>query len=163
MDSADAQHARNTPEKTEPTATVTRGQRPRLLHTMLRVRDLEASLDFYAGALGMRVLRRENYPAGRFTLAFVGYGTVADAATIELTWNWDRSAYEKGDAFGHIAIGVADLAAVCAALAARGVAILRPPGPMGTHSPDRALPERIAFVADPDGYRIELVEEAPLT
>ena len=125
----------------------------RLLHTMIRVIDLEKSIDFYTRLLGMTLLRRSDYPGGRFTLAFVGYGDEADTAVIELTHNWDQAEpYTIGGGFGHIAIGVPDIYAACARLAAEGVPIPRPPGPMkhgGTV---------IAFVEDPDGYRIELIE-----
>jgi len=125
----------------------------RLLHTMLRVADLEQSLLFYTNVLGMRLLRRKEYPGGRFTLAFVGYDDEADGAVIELTHNWDTSSYEHGDAFGHIAIGVSDIHAVCERIVAGGGVINRQPGPMkhGTTV--------IAFVADPDGYAIELIEK----
>lgn len=131
----------------------------RILHTMLRVADLERSLAFYTGVLGMTMFRREDYPAGRFTLAFVGFGTEATSAVIELTHNWEIGEYAIGDAYGHIALGVADAAASCAALAAKGVKIVRPAGPMSNASPDRDDVEVIAFVEDPDGYRIELIEQ----
>ena len=125
----------------------------RLLHTMIRVVDLEKSIDFYTRLLGMSLLRRTDYPGGRFTLAFVGYDDEAAAAVIELTHNWDQAEpYTIGSGFGHIAIGVPDIHATCERLAAEGVAIPRPPGPMkhgGTV---------IAFVEDPDRYRIELIE-----
>ncbi len=130
----------------------------RLLHCMLRVADLERSLAFYCGLLGMRLVRREEYPAGRFTLAFVGYGAEHDGAVLELTHNWDRDAYEHGSAFGHVALAVAELRLTCAALAASGVKVLRAPGPMSVRSPDRDAPECIAFIQDPDGYSIELIE-----
>ena len=125
----------------------------RLLHTMIRVGNLDRSLDFYTRLLGMTLLRRKDYPEGRFTLAFVGYGDEASNAVIELTHNWDTTEYELGGGFGHLALGVPDIYAACAALAAAGVKIPRPPGPMkhgGTV---------IAFVEDPDGYRIELIEK----
>ncbi|MEI7610922.1 MAG: lactoylglutathione lyase [Rhodospirillaceae bacterium] len=125
----------------------------RLLHTMIRVRDLEKSIDFYTRLLGMTLLRRTDYPGGRFTLAFVGYGDEASTAVIELTHNWDQTEpYTIGSGFGHLAIGVPDITAACDRLAAAGVPIPRPPGPMkhgGTV---------IAFAEDPDGYRIELIE-----
>ena len=125
----------------------------RLLHTMIRVIDLEKSIDFYTRLLGMTLLRRADYPGGRFTLAFVGYGDEASTAVIELTHNWDQAEpYTIGSGFGHLAIGVPDIAAACDRLAAAGVPIPRPPGPMkhgGTV---------IAFAEDPDGYRIELIE-----
>lgn len=125
----------------------------RLLHTMIRVLDLEKSLDFYTRLLGMRLLRRSDYEGGRFTLAFVGYGEEADTAVIELTHNWDqKEPYTIGSGYGHMAVGVPDIYGVCARLAAEGVKIPRPPGPMkhGTTV--------IAFIEDPDGYRIELIE-----
>lgn len=130
----------------------------RIIHTMLRVTELNRSLAFYTDTLGMTLFRREDYPAGRFTLAFVGYGSEASSAVIELTHNWDVASYDRGDAWGHIAIGVRDAYAVCEALAAKGVRVIRPAGPMTNRSPDRQDVEIIAFVEDPDGYRIELVE-----
>jgi lactoylglutathione lyase len=133
----------------------------KLLHTMLRVANLERSLAFYCELLGMRVLRLEQYPRGRFTLAFMGYGQGAAQALLELTYNWDQDAYEQGTAFGHVALAVTDLGASCAALAAAGVKVLRPPGPMREQSADRGLPEQIAFIEDPDGYPIELIEVRP--
>lgn len=132
----------------------------RLLHTMLRVGNLERSLAFYVGTLGMSLLRREEYPGGRFTLAFVGYGTESRDCTIELTWNWDLQSYEHGSAYGHIAVAVPDVYAACSRLEASGVRILRPAGPMTHQSPQRAAPETIAFIEDPDGYRIELIAVA---
>lgn len=125
----------------------------RLLHTMLRVRHLERSLDFYVRVLGMRVLRRQEFPDGRFTLAFVGYGEERDTAVVELTWNWGEHRYERGTAFGHLAIGVTDVHAATAALAREGVAIVRAAGPL--QGDPREL---IAFVEDPDGYLIELIQ-----
>jgi lactoylglutathione lyase len=126
----------------------------RLRHAMIRVRDLDRSLRFYLGGLGMAELRRESYPAGRFTLVFVGYGGERTDTVIELTHNWGHEGYEHGTGFGHLAIGVADLAAAVESLRGRGARVVREPGPMkyGT--------ERIAFVEDPDGYRIELIEVA---
>ncbi|MDP2309654.1 MAG: lactoylglutathione lyase [Pseudomonadota bacterium] len=125
----------------------------RLLHTMIRVRDLDRSLDFYTRHLGMRLLRKSDYPGGRFTLAFVGYEDEASGAVLELTHNWDQAEpYTLGDAWGHLAIGVPDIHGVCARLAAAGVPVPRPPGPMkhgGTV---------IAFVEDPDGHKVELIE-----
>ena len=125
----------------------------RLLHTMLRVFDLERSLDFYVGALGMRLLRRSEHEGGRFTLAFVGYGDEASGAVLELTHNWDQSEpYALGSAYGHIALAVRDARATCDALVARGVRVPRPAGPMQHGS------TVIAFLEDPDGYRVELIE-----
>ncbi|ALG71626.1 glyoxalase I [Azospirillum thiophilum] len=125
----------------------------RLLHTMLRVLDLEKSLDFYTRLLGMKLLRRSDYEGGRFTLAFVGYGDEADTAVLELTHNWDqKEPYEIGTAYGHIALGVPDIYSTCETLAAEGVKIPRPPGPMKHGS------TVIAFIEDPDGYKVELIE-----
>lgn len=132
----------------------------RLIHTMLRVADLDRSLAFYVNVLGMTLFRREEYPGGRFTLAFVGFGSEASSAVIELTHNWDISDYDRGNAFGHIALGVSDAYAACDALAAKGAKIVRPAGPMTNSSTDRGDVEIIAFLEDPDGYRIELVELA---
>jgi len=126
----------------------------RLLHTMLRVGDLERSLAFYTDVLGMRLLRRKDYPDGRFTLAFVGYGDESDTAVLELTHNWDTSSYEIGTGYGHIALGVEDIHATCEAMAAKGGRVVRPPGPMKHGS------TVIAFVEDPDGYKVELIELA---
>lgn len=119
---------------------------------MIRVGNLDASLAFYTGILGMRLLRRHEYPEGRFTLAFVGYGDEASNAVIELTHNWDTGSYTPGDGFGHIALAVDDAAAACARIRERGGKVVREAGPMkhGTTV--------IAFVEDPDGYRIELIE-----
>jgi lactoylglutathione lyase len=124
----------------------------RMLHTMLRVGDLDASIRFYTEQLGMKLLRRNDYPDGKFTLAFVGYGDESDHTVLELTYNWGRDAYTLGDAFGHVALGVSDIYAACDRLRAGGVKITREPGPMkhGTTV--------IAFVEDPDGYKIELIQ-----
>lgn len=126
----------------------------RLLHTMLRVGNLERSLTFYTEVLGMRLLRRKDYPEGRFTLAFVGYGDESSTAVLELTHNWDTSSYEIGTGYGHIALGVDDIHATCEAMAAKGGRVVRPPGAMkhGTTV--------IAFVEDPDGYKVELIQLA---
>ena len=126
-----------------------------LLHTMIRVRDLDKSIEFYTQHLGMTLLRRKDFPSGKFTLAFVGYGDESDNAVVELTHNWEQDdPYELGDGFGHLAIGITNIDATCGRLAAAGVPIPRPAGPMihgGTS---------IAFVEDPDGYRIELIERS---
>ena len=124
----------------------------RLLHTMIRVNNLDESLKFYCEALGMKLLRRHDFPAGEFTLAFVGYADESENAVIELTYNWGKSSYNLGDAFGHLAIGVEDIYRTCAELKARGVKVVREPGPMkhGTTP--------IAFIEDPNGYKIELIE-----
>ncbi len=129
---------------------------PRLLHTMLRVANLDRALDFYVDTLGMQLLRRQEFSEGRFTLAFVGFAPERTGTVIELTHNWDTAAYDQGTAYGHIAIGVRDIHAFAAMLAARGATIARAPGPLkGDPS------ELIAFVIDPDGYRIELIEKSP--
>ena len=125
----------------------------RLLHTMLRVQNLDKSIDFYTRHLGMKLLRRIDNEVGRFTLAFVGYGDEEKTAVIELTHNWDQvKAYEKGEGFGHLAIAVPDADAVCKTMELEGVKIPRPAGPMKGGS------RIIAFVEDPDGYKIELVQ-----
>jgi lactoylglutathione lyase len=124
----------------------------RILHTMLRVVDLEKSLAFYTEVLGMKLLRRNDYPEGKFTLAFVGYGDESDGAVIELTHNWGVESYELGNAYGHIAIEVPDAYAACAAIKQRGGKVVREAGPMKHGS------TVIAFVDDPDGYKIELIQ-----
>jgi lactoylglutathione lyase len=125
----------------------------RILHTMLRVGDLDRSLAFYSEVLGMRQLRRQDYPDGRFTLAFVGYGSEQEGAVLELTHNWDTPAYELGNGFGHIALEVDDAYAACTQIKARGGKVVREAGPMkhGTTV--------IAFAEDPDGYKIELIQK----
>jgi lactoylglutathione lyase len=125
----------------------------RILHTMLRVIDLEKSLAFYTEVLGMQLLRRTDYPEGKFTLAFVGYGDESHGAVIELTHNWGVERYEPGNAFGHIAIEVADAYAACEAIRQRGGRVVREAGPMKHGS------TVIAFVEDPDGYKIELIQK----
>lgn len=125
----------------------------RILHTMFRVGDLDRSLAFYTEVLGMRELRRQDYPDGRFTLAFVGYQSEAEGAVLELTHNWDTSSYELGNGYGHVALEVDDAYAACAEIKARGGKVVREAGPMkhGTTV--------IAFVEDPDGYKIELIQK----
>lgn len=125
----------------------------RILHTMLRVGDLERSLRFYTEVLGMRVLRRKDYPEGKFTLAFIGYDDEERAAAIELTHNWDTKSYELGNAYGHIAIEVDDAQAACERVAQLGGKVTRPAGPMkhGTTV--------IAFIEDPDGYKVEFIQK----
>lgn len=123
----------------------------RLLHTMLRVGDLDRAIAFYTEVLGMRLLRRKDYPEGRFTLAFVGYGDESAHSVLELTHNWGVDSYERGTGYGHIAIEVDDVYAACTELAARGGEITRPAGPM------KGGTTVIAFVRDPDGYAIELI------
>jgi len=125
----------------------------RFLHTMIRVRDLEKSLAFYTGLLGMTLFRRKEFPEGKFTLAFVGYGPESEEAVVELTHNWDREEdYSIGDGFGHLALGVDDIYVVCDDLKKAGAKVVREPGPMkhGT--------THIAFIEDPDGYKIELIQ-----
>ncbi|MCK9985560.1 MAG: lactoylglutathione lyase [Azoarcus sp.] len=126
----------------------------KLLHTMLRVGDLDRSIKFYTEVLGMRLLRRHDYPEGKFTLAFVGYQDESEGAVIELTWNWGVDSYEMGNAFGHIALAVPDAYRACDEIRARGGKVVREAGPMkhGTTV--------IAFVEDPDGYKIELIQHA---
>ena len=126
----------------------------RMLHTMLRVGDLDRSIEFYTNILGMQLLRRKDYPGGKFTLAFVGYGDETDHTVIELTHNWDTDSYDLGDGFGHIALAVEDAAAACEAIRQQGGNVVREAGPMkhGTTV--------IAFVEDPDGYKIELIERS---
>jgi lactoylglutathione lyase len=125
----------------------------RLLHMMLRVGELERSIRFYTEVLGMNLLRRKDYPSGRFTLAFVGYGLESAETVLELTHNWDISSYEIGAGYGHIALDVENIAATCEMIRAQGGKIVREPGPMkhGTTV--------IAFVEDPDGYKIELIQQ----
>ena len=125
----------------------------RILHTMLRVGDLHRSIAFYTEILGMRLLRQQDYPDGKFTLAFVGYADESEAAAIELTYNYGVETYELGTAFGHIAVAVPDAAAACNAMRARGGKVVREAGPMKHGS------TVIAFVEDPDGYKIELIQK----
>ncbi len=125
----------------------------RILHTMIRVGNLEKSIAFYTEILGMKLLRKHDYPEGKFTLAFVGYGSEADNAVIELTYNWDKDHYDLGTGFGHIAIQVDDAYKACDAIREKGGTVTREAGPMkyGTTV--------IAFVKDPDGYQIELIQK----
>ncbi len=124
----------------------------RMLHTMLRVTDLEKSLQFYTEVLNMRLLRRKDYPEGKFTLAFVGYADESEQAALELTHNWDTSEYELGNAYGHIALSADDIYKTCEDIKAKGGEVVREPGPMKHGSTE------IAFVKDPDGYMIELIQ-----
>ena len=124
----------------------------RILHTMLRVGDLERSLAFYTDVLGMRLLRRNDYPEGKFTLAFVGYGEESEGAVLELTYNWGVDKYELGTAFGHVAVEVDDAYAACEEIKRRGGNVVREAGPM------KGGTTVIAFVQDPDGYKIELIQ-----
>ncbi len=123
----------------------------RILHTMLRVGDLQRSIDFYTQTLGMQLLRKSDYPEGEFTLAFLGYGEERDTAVIELTYNWGVESYELGSGYGHIALEVDDVYEATAAIRERGGKILRDAGPMNAGT------TIIAFVEDPDGYPIELI------
>ena len=125
----------------------------RILHTMLRVGDLERSIAFYTNVLGMQLLRRKDYPAGEFTLAFIGYGDETDQTVLELTYNWGVDQYELGTAFGHIALEVPDVYAACEKMRAAGGKIIREAGPMNAGT------TIIAFLEDPDGYQIELIGE----
>lgn len=124
----------------------------RILHTMIRVGDLQRSIDFYTQVLGMRVLRKSDYPSGRFTNVFVGYEDESKAAVLELTHNWDTQSYDMGNGFGHVALEVDDAYKACDEVRKRGGKVTREPGPMkhGTSV--------IAFVEDPDGYKIEFVQ-----
>jgi lactoylglutathione lyase len=127
----------------------------RMMHTMLRVGDLDRSINFYTNILGMKLLFKKEYPEGKFTNAFVGYGTMEDATVLELTYNWGVESYNLGTAFGHIAIGVENVYKACEKIAASGGKVVRPAGPMkgGTRV--------IAFVEDPDSYKIEVIEDTP--
>lgn len=124
----------------------------RILHTMLRVGNLQRSLDFYTDVLGMKLLRQKDYPDGKFTLAFVGYGDESDTTVLELTHNWDTESYDLGNGYGHIALEVEDAYNACETIKAKGGKVVREAGPMmhGTTV--------IAFVEDPDGYKIELIQ-----
>ncbi len=127
----------------------------RYLHTMIRVLDLDKSVDFYTRLLGMKELRRSEVPGGRYTLAFVGYEDEASGAVVELTYNWDqKEPYQVGTGFGHLAVGVLDVAAACETVRAGGGKVTREAGPVkhGTTI--------IAFVEDPDGYKIELIQRS---
>jgi lactoylglutathione lyase len=123
----------------------------RLLHTMLRVGNLQRSIDFYTHVLGMKLLRQKDYPDGRFTLAFVGYGDESENAVIELTYNWDTDRYDPGSGFGHIAIEVDDVYEAVDELRSRGGKVIRDAGPMNAGT------TIIAFIEDPDGYPVELI------
>jgi lactoylglutathione lyase len=125
----------------------------RILHTMLRVGDLDRSIEFYTRVLGMKLLRRNDYPDGRFTLAFVGYGPESEGAVLELTHNWDTNAYDLGNGFGHVALEVDDAHGACAEVKALGGRVTREAGPMKHGS------TVIAFVEDPDGYKIEFIQK----
>ena len=125
----------------------------RMLHTMLRVGNLDRSLAFYCDVLGMKLLRKHDFPGGKFTLAFVGYGDEGSNTVLELTHNWETPSYDLGNAYGHIALGVPDIYKTCDDLRAKGAKVVREPGPMmhgSTH---------IAFIEDPDGYKVELIQQ----
>lgn len=125
----------------------------RMLHTMIRVGDLDKSISFYTDVLGMNLIRKHDYESGRFTLAFVGYGEEKDNTVIELTHNWDTESYDLGNGFGHLAIAVEDVYKACDKIREAGGKITREPGPMKHGS------TILAFVEDPDGYKIELLED----
>ena len=124
----------------------------KFLHTMIRVKDLDQSINFYCEVLGMKLLRKKDYPSGRFTLAFVGYGDESENTVVELTYNWDTHMYDLGNAFGHFALGVEDISHTCDELRSRNVKIVREPGPMKHGGTE------IAFIEDPNGYKIELID-----
>lgn len=126
----------------------------RMLHTMIRVRDLDASLKFYCDILGMKLLRKHDFPEGKFTLAFVGYGEEKESTVLELTHNWDVGDYTHGDAYGHIAIGVDDVYETCDRVRELGGNVVRDAGPM------KGGTTVLAFVEDPDGYKVELLADA---
>lgn len=125
----------------------------RILHTMLRVVDLDKSIQFYTKAFGMQLLRRNDYPEGKFTLAFIGYGAESSQSVIELTHNWGTESYDLGNAYGHIALGCDDIYAACEIAKTNAGKVVREPGPMKHGS------TIIAFVEDPDGYKVELIQE----
>ena len=125
----------------------------RILHSMIRVNNLEESIKFYTKVLGMKILREKEYPEGKFSLAFLGYGKEAEDTVIELTYNWDTSYYEHGNAFGHIAIEVDDIYKICEEIKDKGAKVIRDPGPM---MGSKLL---LAFIEDPNGYKIELIEK----
>ncbi|MCP5492786.1 MAG: lactoylglutathione lyase [Chlamydiales bacterium] len=128
----------------------------RLLHTMIRVGNLERSIAFYKDVMGMKLLRKKDYPEGKFTLAFMGYGDEENSHCLELTYNWDKDHYDLGSGYGHVAIGVKNIYELCELITQKGGEVSRPPGPMkhGTTV--------IAFVKDPDGYLIELIDKSKL-
>jgi len=125
----------------------------RILHSMIRVNNLEESIKFYTQVLGMNLLREKEYPEGKFSLAFLGYGKETEETVIELTYNWDKSEYEHGNAFGHIAIEVDDIYQFCEEIKNKGAKIIRDPGPM------MGSKLVLAFIEDPNGYKIELIEK----
>lgn len=125
----------------------------RLLHTMIRVNDLDESLKFYCDRLGMKLLRKRDFPSGEFTLAFVGYGGEDNHTVVELTYNYGKHQYDLGNAFGHLAVGVDDIYKTCSELKGKGVKVSREPGPMAHGT------TVIAFIEDPNGYKIELIQQ----
>ena len=131
----------------------------RILHTMIRVGELERSLNFYCQVLGMKELRHEKFPDGRFTLVFLGYGDEASNTVLELTHNWDKDNYQQGTGYGHLALAVPDLNACCENLQGLGINLTREPGPMAFTAPNSDRTDIIAFIRDPDGYTIELIEK----
>ncbi len=124
----------------------------RLLHVMLRVRDLDQTISFYESIFGFRLLRKQDYPAGKFTLAFMGFGDESDETVLEFTYNWGVSSYDIGTGYGHIALGVPDVHKACEEIRSKGGKVVREPGPM------KFSPTVLAFVEDPNGYKIELIE-----
>lgn len=130
----------------------------RILYTMIRVANLERSLTFYRDVLGMHEMRRETFTEGRFTLVFIGYGDEHANAVIELTYNWDETGYLHGTGYGHIALEVADIHGACERFSRMGAKIVREPGPMTLAVDETGHRETIAFIEDPDGYRIELIQ-----
>jgi lactoylglutathione lyase len=132
----------------------------RILYTMVRVSDLDRSIAFYRDALGMSEMRRETFSTARFTLVFMGYSGISNGATIELTYNWDAGDYTHGTGYGHVALEVDDIYAACTRLTEMGVEITRAPGPMKMAVDETGEREVIAFLKDPDGYNIELIEAA---
>ena len=125
----------------------------RILHSMIRVNDLEESIKFYTEVLGMSLIREKEYPEGKFSLAFLGYGKETEETVIELTYNWDKSEYDHGNAFGHIALEVDDIYKACDEIKKQGTKVIRDPGPM---MGSKLL---LAFIEDPNGYKIELIEK----
>lgn len=132
----------------------------RILYTMLRVADLDRSLEFYQNALGMHEMRRETFPEGKFTLVFIGYGDAASDAVIELTHNWSDNTYELGNGYGHIALEVDDIYAMEEHLKSLDVKVIRPAGPMMFTPEETGEKEVISFIEDPDGYKIEFIQKA---
>jgi len=130
----------------------------RILYTMIRVADLDRSVAFYNKALGMKELRRENFSEGRFSLVFMGYGDEASNTVIELTYNWDKDCYQHDTRYGHVALEVSDIYAACQRFQEIGVTVLRDPGPMTYAVDETGHKEHIAFIEDPDGYKIELIQ-----